>query len=233
MHGCALAHERRATRREILMFVEDVGRHNAVDAIAGRMWLDRLDGGDKIFYTTGRLTSEMVIKAAQMGIPFLVSRSGLTQMGYEIAQKVGITMIGRATNKHYLLFTGARALRRDDERTRAAAAAIAARCASSRRFPSRFVAHCHCESCRRAHGAAFVTWVGLSVGAGRGRRRRRRTSRRMSRRRRRAAASAARCGTKLFFESSTLGRARRTSCSPRSTSRSTARRRDTRSTTST
>ena len=65
------------------------------------------DGADKIFYTTGRLTSEMVIKAAQMGIPFLVSRSGLTQMGHEIAQKVGITMIGRATNKHYLLFTGA------------------------------------------------------------------------------------------------------------------------------
>jgi FdhD protein len=88
------------------MFVEDVGRHNAVDAIAGQMWLDRIDGGDKIFYTTGRLTSEMVIKAAQMGIPFLVSRSGLTQMGYEIAQKVGITMIGRATNKHFLLFTG-------------------------------------------------------------------------------------------------------------------------------
>ena len=91
---------------EILYFVEDVGRHNAVDAIAGKMWLDRVDGGDKIFYTTGRLTSEMVIKAAQMGIPFLVSRSGLTQMGYEIAQKVGITMIGRATNKHFLLFTG-------------------------------------------------------------------------------------------------------------------------------
>jgi hypothetical protein len=58
------------------------------------MWLDRIEGGDKIFYTTGRLTSEMVIKAAQMGIPFLVSRSGLTQMGHEIAEKVGITMIG-------------------------------------------------------------------------------------------------------------------------------------------
>ena len=96
----------RAGASEILYFVEDVGRHNAVDAIAGQMWLDRVDGGDKIFYTTGRLTSEMVIKAAQMGIPFLVSRSGLTQMGYEIAQKVGITMIGRATNKHFLLFTG-------------------------------------------------------------------------------------------------------------------------------
>lgn len=106
VHGCALATNENGTS-EILMFVEDVGRHNAVDAIAGRMWLDRLDGADKIFYTTGRLTSEMVIKAAQMGIPVLVSRSGLTQMGFEIAQKVGITMIGRATNKHYLLFTGA------------------------------------------------------------------------------------------------------------------------------
>jgi FdhD protein len=106
VHGCALATNAQG-RSEILMFVEDVGRHNAVDAIAGRMWLDRLTGADKIFYTTGRLTSEMVIKAAQMGIPFLVSRSGLTQMGHEIAQKVGITMIGRATNKHYLLFTGA------------------------------------------------------------------------------------------------------------------------------
>ena len=105
VHGCALATNGDGAS-EILYFVEDVGRHNAVDAIAGMMWLDRVDGGDKIFYTTGRLTSEMVIKAAQMGIPFLVSRSGLTQMGYEIARKVGITMIGRATNKHFLLFTG-------------------------------------------------------------------------------------------------------------------------------
>ena len=105
VHGCALATNSDGAS-EILYFVEDVGRHNAVDAIAGKMWLDRVDGGDKIFYTTGRLTSEMVIKAAQMGIPFLVSRSGLTQMGYEIAQKVGITMIGRATNKRFLLFTG-------------------------------------------------------------------------------------------------------------------------------
>ena len=95
---------------KILTFVEDVGRHNAVDAIAGWMWLEDVDGGDKIFYTTGRLTSEMVIKAAQMGIPFLVSRSGLTQMGYEIAKKTGITMIGRAVNRHYLLFTGAERL---------------------------------------------------------------------------------------------------------------------------
>ena len=106
VHGCALATNEPGDSR-ILMFVEDVGRHNAVDAIAGRMWLDRIDGGDKVFYTTGRLTSEMVIKAAQMGVPFLVSRSGLTQMGYEIARKVCMTMIGRATNKHFLLFTGA------------------------------------------------------------------------------------------------------------------------------
>jgi FdhD protein len=101
VHGCALA-----GGAEILYFVEDVGRHNAVDAIAGEMWLDRVDGSDKIFYTTGRLTSEMVIKAAQMRIPFLVSRSGLTEMGHNIANQVGITMIGRAVTRHYLLFTG-------------------------------------------------------------------------------------------------------------------------------
>ena len=112
VHGCALA-TNDAGASEIVYFVEDVGRHNAVDAIAGQMWLDRVEGGDKIFYTTGRLTSEMVIKAAQMGIPFLVSRSGLTQMGYDIAQKVGMTMIGRATGKHYLLFTGGERFRGD------------------------------------------------------------------------------------------------------------------------
>ncbi len=101
VHGCALA-----DGGEIIYFVEDVGRHNAVDAIAGQMWLDHVDGSDKVFYTTGRLTSEMVIKAAQMQIPFLVSRSGLTEMGHQVANKVGITMFGRAVNKHYLLFTG-------------------------------------------------------------------------------------------------------------------------------
>ena len=110
VHGCALVENAAANTAaaiRILYFVEDVGRHNAVDAIAGQMWLDGVDGSDKIFYTTGRLTSEMVITAAQMQIPFLVSRSGLTQMGYEIADKVGITMIGRASGgKHYLLFTG-------------------------------------------------------------------------------------------------------------------------------
>jgi FdhD protein len=107
VHGCALA-----TRAgEILMFVEDVGRHNAVDAIAGFMWLDDVDGSDKVFYTTGRLTSEMVIKCAQMRIPFLVSRSGLTKMGHDIAQRVGLTMIGRASGRHYLAFTGRHRLR--------------------------------------------------------------------------------------------------------------------------
>ncbi|MGL4229926.1 MAG: formate dehydrogenase accessory sulfurtransferase FdhD [Casimicrobium sp.] len=103
VHGCALF----SSTPELLYFVEDVGRHNAVDAIAGFMWLDGVSGHDKIFYTTGRLTSEMVIKAAQMGIPFLVSRSGLTQMGYEIAKQVGMTMIGRAVNRHFLLFNDA------------------------------------------------------------------------------------------------------------------------------
>jgi len=102
VHGCALC----TTAGEILMFVEDVGRHNAVDAIAGFMWLEGIDGSDKVFYTTGRLTSEMVIKCAQMRIPFLVSRSGLTHMGHEIAGKVGITMLGRASGRHYLIFSG-------------------------------------------------------------------------------------------------------------------------------
>ena len=123
VHGCALA-QATPEGAEILMFVEDVGRHNAVDAIAGQMWLGEgvrgspqgspvpIDGSDKIFYTTGRLTSEMVIKCAQMGIPFLVSRSGLTKMGHDIAKKIGITMLGRASGRHYLLFTGAHRLLR-------------------------------------------------------------------------------------------------------------------------
>ncbi len=108
VHGCALA----TLDGEILMFVEDVGRHNAVDAIAGFMWLDGIDGSDKVFYTTGRLTSEMVIKCAQMRIPFLVSRSGLTKMGHDIARQVGLTMIGRASGRHYLAFTGKHRLKR-------------------------------------------------------------------------------------------------------------------------
>ncbi|AGW91690.1 MULTISPECIES: formate dehydrogenase accessory sulfurtransferase FdhD [Cupriavidus] len=101
VHGCALF-----KGTELLMFVEDVGRHNAVDAIAGRMWLEDMRGDDKIFYTTGRLTSEMVIKGAQMGIPFLLSRSGVTQMGYQMAQRVNLTLFARCTGKHFLLYTG-------------------------------------------------------------------------------------------------------------------------------
>ena len=106
VHGCALLMAPAGAAPRQLYFVEDVGRHNAVDAIAGLMWLDGIDGSDKIFYTTGRLTSEMVIKAVQMRVPFLISRSGLTQMGHAIAERTGITMIGRAAGHRYLLFTG-------------------------------------------------------------------------------------------------------------------------------
>jgi FdhD protein len=107
VHGCALCtNPRDGSPPTILRFVEDVGRHNAVDAIAGWMWLEGMEGADTIFYTTGRLTSEMVIKCAQMGIPVLMSRSGLTGMGHELAARIGITMIGRCQGRHYLLFTG-------------------------------------------------------------------------------------------------------------------------------
>jgi FdhD protein len=101
VHGCALC-----SVEDILLFVEDVGRHNAADAIAGHMWLEDIDGSDKIFYTTGRLTSEMVIKVAQMGIPVLLSRSGITHKGLELARKVGVTMIARAKGQHFLVFNG-------------------------------------------------------------------------------------------------------------------------------
>jgi FdhD protein len=102
VHGCALF----SSDGEMLYFVEDVGRHNAVDSIAGKMWLDDISGHDKIFYTTGRLTSEMVIKGAQMGIPFLLSRSGITQMGHMVAERVGMSLLARCTGKHFLLLTG-------------------------------------------------------------------------------------------------------------------------------
>ena len=105
VHGCALCRG-----DEILMFVEDVGRHNAVDAIAGHMWLEDIDGSDKVFYTTGRLTSEMVIKVAQMRIPVLLSRSGVTQMGLDLARRVGVMMIARAKGSHFLVFNGAERL---------------------------------------------------------------------------------------------------------------------------
>lgn len=102
VHGCALF----SAEGNMLYFVEDIGRHNAVDAIAGRMWLDNVEGDDKVFYTTGRLTSEMVIKGAQMGIPFLLSRSGTTQMGHLVADKLGMSLLARCTGKHFLLLTG-------------------------------------------------------------------------------------------------------------------------------
>jgi len=102
VHGCGLCHN-----TDIRMFVEDVGRHNAADAIAGYMWLEHMRGGDKIFYTTGRLTSEIVMKVAQMEIPVLLSRSGATHMGLELAQELGVTMIARAKGKHFLVYNGA------------------------------------------------------------------------------------------------------------------------------
>ena len=107
VHGCALFHG-----EEMLLFIEDVGRHNAVDTIAGWMWLREAEQPvpatperPLVFYTTGRLTSEMVIKAAQMGVAIVVSRSGTTQMGYEIAERVGLCTVGRATGKHFICYT--------------------------------------------------------------------------------------------------------------------------------
>lgn len=104
VHGCALFRG-----EELLTFVEDVGRHNAIDTIAGWMWMQEGDmtGGDKVFYTTGRLTSEMVIKSAQMGVPIVVSRSGMTQMGHAVAQQLGLCAIGRATNRRFVCYSGA------------------------------------------------------------------------------------------------------------------------------
>jgi FdhD protein len=101
VHGCAICQD-----DQVVAFVEDVGRHNAVDTLAGRMWLDGISEDAKIFYTTGRLTSEMVIKVAQMGIPVLLSRSGVTQMGLGLAKALGITMLARAKGKHFLQFSG-------------------------------------------------------------------------------------------------------------------------------
>jgi FdhD protein len=105
VHGCALF---RGT--EMLTFVEDVGRHNAIDTIAGWMWMNGDSslglGGDKVFYTTGRLTSEMVTKAAQLGVPIVISRNGVTQMGYELACKLGMALFGRASHRHFICYCG-------------------------------------------------------------------------------------------------------------------------------
>ena len=105
VHACAVF-KNNGQSVELLHFIEDVGRHNAVDSIAGLMWLDEQAGEDLIFYTTGRLTSEMVIKGAQMGIPFLLSRSGVTAMGLEMANKVNMTLFGRCSGQHYLIYSG-------------------------------------------------------------------------------------------------------------------------------
>jgi FdhD protein len=101
VHGCALFRE-----AELLMFVEDVGRHNAIDTIAGWMAMHEVSASDKVFYTTGRLTSEMVLKSAQIGVPIIVSRNGVTAMGHEMAQRLGMTLFGRALNRHFLCYTG-------------------------------------------------------------------------------------------------------------------------------
>jgi FdhD protein len=115
VHGCALFRG-----DEMRLFVEDVGRHNAIDTIAGWMWLQNENAatpeaasGDAppVFYTTGRLTSEMIIKSAQMGVPIVISRSGITQMGHEIAQRLDLCAIGRATNKRFLCYCAPHRLR--------------------------------------------------------------------------------------------------------------------------
>ena len=126
VHGCALFRG-----EDMLVFVEDVGRHNAIDTIAGWMWMNPeapsaarsiqagqtdtasfqpMGGADKVFYTTGRLTSEMVIKSAQMGVPIVVSRSGMTQMGHAVAAQLGLCAIGRATNRRFVCYAGAHRL---------------------------------------------------------------------------------------------------------------------------
>ena len=106
VHGCALFRG-----SELLTVFEDVGRHNAIDTIAGWMWMrgdaqGAIRGSDKVFYTTGRLTSEMVMKAAHMGVPIIVSRNGVTQMGHELASRLGMTLFGRASNRHFFCYTG-------------------------------------------------------------------------------------------------------------------------------
>ena len=103
VHACALF-QLGGDEPKMLLFIEDVGRHNAIDTIAGWLSMHVIDSQGLVFYTTGRLTSEMVIKSAQMGVPIVVSRSGITQMGHQIAQAVGLCAIGRATNKRFVCY---------------------------------------------------------------------------------------------------------------------------------
>jgi len=112
IHGCVLAKE-----NEILAYIEDVGRHNAVDKIAGWMRMNGISGDDKLFYTTGRLTSEMVIKCVQMRIPVLMSRSGFTQSGVDMARQTGLTLIGRARGKRFTALSGLDRIIDDHDKT--------------------------------------------------------------------------------------------------------------------
>jgi FdhD protein len=104
VHACAVFERQGEDRVELLHFIEDVGRHNAVDSISGLMWLADKAGRDLVFFTTGRLTSEMVIKGAQMGIPFLLTRSGVTQMGLELARKTRLTLLSRCSGTHFEIY---------------------------------------------------------------------------------------------------------------------------------
>jgi FdhD protein len=126
VHGCALFRG-----SELLTVYEDVGRHNAIDTIAGWMWMQGgqdgpVRGDDKTFYTTGRLTSEMVMKAAQMSVPIIVSRNGVTQMGHELATRLGMTLFGRAANRHFICYTGFERFDAEPETKRPVALAVAA-----------------------------------------------------------------------------------------------------------
>jgi len=104
VHACAVFEKVGDKGVELLHFIEDVGRHNAVDSISGLMWLADKSGRDLIFFTTGRLTSEMVIKGAQMGVPFLLTRSGVTLMGLELARKTNLTILSRCSGKHFEIY---------------------------------------------------------------------------------------------------------------------------------
>ena len=104
VHACAVFERAGSDHVELLHLIEDVGRHNAVDSISGLLWLAKRHGEDLIFFTTGRLTSEMVIKGAQMGIPYLLTRSGVTQMGLELAKKTHLTLLSRCSGKHFEIY---------------------------------------------------------------------------------------------------------------------------------